>query len=358
MQTLNPTTTTAADDADIRIGTRLGDLRVLGIKPQRLTLGSPQWLEKFFICAAGACFVIGPLRLIIPHVFGTPLAAPNWAKDWGFVLICAGLGMALVSFRDFRRWWTFDADAGAATRKLGFTTRTWQTEELSGISARVRHVGPDEVLVLALDTPADAVEVARAPSDRRGLALPPAAAHVAKLLDLPLRRMGRVVQGGPEVCEALDRVGTLAAEADGDANATSGNDGHDIVINCPACKRAHVPAVSYEHHEQYHGVTRDTTWVKCLECGTHLYSKLSWHQLVGLTPERLAEVVVFRLSLIGRVTALLAVILCLFPWVGMGMALLATLINWRTRGWPKTLSRIALAISVIPTVGVTILVSK
>ncbi len=151
---------------------------------------------------------------------------------------------------------------------------------------------------------------------------------------------------------ALDRIGP--PPEGGDALG----DGRDIVIHCPACRQENVPAVSYDLQEHQYGVSHTTTWVKCLACGTHLYSKVGPAGLMGKSPEELAGVVVFRLSLIGRATAVLAIGLCLFPWVGMGMALLATLINWRTRGWPKPLSRVALAISVVPTAGITYLVNS
>jgi hypothetical protein len=316
--------------------------------PRRLVLSEPRGFEKLLLVGGAVCLVVGAARLAVPDAFGGPLAAKGFVYDWGFKLLCAAFGCAAVSFRNFRYSWEFDGGARTATRRHGFSSRTWRATDFLGVSVRVGHLaGPDEVLGIVLEGDGWTEGVVTAPSDRRGLSLPQAGERIAELLGLPLVRVGTVVQGGPEVRAALDRIGPSAE------GVAALGDGRDIVIHCPACKQQNVPAVSYDHHERQYGVSHTTNWVKCLACGTHLYSKVKPEELIGRAPDELAKVVVFRLSFVARATALLAVVVCLFPWVGTGMALLATLINLRTRGWPKPLSRIALAVSLVPTVAIS-----
>jgi hypothetical protein len=335
--------------AGLSNGLDVGGMRVEGHGRDTLLLRSGQTFERLLLVVGVAFLILGAVRLAAPGKLGGPRAEGNVIRDWGFVLLCFGVVGTGIGVNEFRRSWSFDGRARTATRVRGFKTRTWAAPDLLGVSLRVRHLGPREILTVALETSTGSEDVTFALADGRGLALPAAAARIAELLDVPLTRSGVPVQGGAEMRSALD---TVAPPPQGPQAL---GDGRDLVIKCPACKRQQVPGVSYEHHEQSHGFTRTTTWVKCLACGTSLYSKVPPDQLVGRSPEQLAEVVVFRLSLIARATAILAVCVCLLPYVGTGMALLATLITWRTRGWPRPLSRIALAISVVPTVALIIL---
>jgi hypothetical protein len=336
----------AAVPARMRAGASVGAMRDVEDAPRRLHLAA-KGFPALMLLAGAAVLVVGAVRLAAPQVFGSPLDPRSFVHDWGFILLCVAFGAAVVGVPGYGRSVTFDGSSRTVTRRGGFRQRT-SADRLRGLVVALGHLGPNEVLQLAVAWDRGDEVLAHAPSDRRGLALPSVAARAAELLGLPLVRVASVVQGGPEVRAALDRV---APPPEGPA-ATG--DGRDLVINCPACKSSHVPAVSYDWKEQSHGFTRTTTWVKCLACGTSLYSKAPPEELFGRTPEQLQGVVVFRLSLIKSMTALLAAGLCLFPYVGFGMALLGTLINWRTRGWPRLTSRVALAVGAVTTAALII----
>jgi hypothetical protein len=62
-------------------------------------------------------------------------------------------------------------------------------------------------------------------------------------------------------------------------------------------------------------------------------------------------------SLIGRVLALLGVLLFVLPIVGLGVSLAAYCANRRTSGWTRSASRAALALSLISTVGLLALIA-
>lgn len=336
----------------LRAGDELGPMRVAEDLPHCLRIEAPQGFPNFAVLSGIVMAVVGCVRLAAPHLFGSPIDPKGFPFDWGFFLLCMAFGGAVVGFPTFRFGYTFDGRARTATRRRLFSSQTLPATAIRSVSVRVGHRGPDEVLVLVLEGECGDTGITFAPSDRRGLPLTVAAARVAQLLGVPVTRAGWPVQGGAEVRAALDRLAPPPVGID------VLGDGRDLIINCPACKHKHVPAVSYDHREKEYGVSHTSTWVKCLACGTHLHSKVAAGELFGRSPEQLESVVVFRLSLVGRATASLAVLLCLFPWVGCGMALLATIINWRTRGWPRWTSRVALAVSAVVTVGMTILINS
>lgn len=124
----------------------------------------------------------------------------------------------------------------------------------------------------------------------------------------------------------------------------------NLRINCPRCGAKETRAVCYTVREVLGLIVwHKTHWVKCLACGTELYSRLPPKDLAGLPPDVLEGVVVFRRSFVARTVTLLAVLLFWTPLVGLMVSALAVILNWRSGGWPKRLSLIALVISALLT---------
>ena len=72
---------------------------------------------------------------------------------------------------------------------------------------------------------------------------------------------------------------------------------------------------------EHHGlITHRTTLVKCLACGTSLYSPRPADELVDLSPEQLSQIIVYRISLIARFLAIAAIALCIVPVLGLLMS--------------------------------------
>jgi hypothetical protein len=165
------------------------------------------------------------------------------------------------------------------------------------------------------------------------------AQRIANVLNIPLLLNGQVVQAGGAVQQAVAAVQPEAPAGDG----------CDLVINCPKCGRSNTSARAYQGP-----VDRHITWVKCLACKGKLYSKLPADELTGLSPEQLSTIVVHPDSRGMRLFAILAIALCIFPYVGLIAAAISTATNWNITGWPKRMSVIALAISVVMTALVTI----
>jgi DNA-directed RNA polymerase subunit RPC12/RpoP len=122
-----------------------------------------------------------------------------------------------------------------------------------------------------------------------------------------------------------------------------------ILINCPRCGAQAMEATCADVQETYNLIIRHTnTWVTCHACGTKLFAKARCEELVGLSPEELEPWVIWRISLIRRVLALAALVLCIMPMIGTVIGLVATAANWRNGGGWKKVSVIALCISFVP----------
>jgi membrane protein required for beta-lactamase induction len=65
------------------------------------------------------------------------------------------------------------------------------------------------------------------------------------------------------------------------------------------------------------------------------------------TPEQVIDEMWRRVSRINKTRAILAAVFCLFPFVGLILALLGVAYNWPNRGWPRTTSLIALGIGAV-----------
>ncbi len=119
-------------------------------------------------------------------------------------------------------------------------------------------------------------------------------------------------------------------------------------IDCPACGAAGVPGLSYQIEERaYFVFVHRTAWVVCSACGRHLFSRLLLDDLLGQLPHQISDHLVLRDSLPGRLMAICAMILSPTPALGLIVAVIAVLINRKSLGWPKKISYIGLAISLI-----------
>jgi len=122
-------------------------------------------------------------------------------------------------------------------------------------------------------------------------------------------------------------------------------------IHCPACGRRDVEAQIVEHSEKVmqavvvHVSTHTTWWVVCSACKTRLYSKLSGAELKQKTADQLVGVVVPRVSLVRQFFAVASVLLAIMPFVGIGMGIIAYLVNRKYPGWPRTVSKVGLGVT-------------
>ena len=119
-------------------------------------------------------------------------------------------------------------------------------------------------------------------------------------------------------------------------------------IDCPACGAVGVPGLPYQLKERLNFVfVHKTAWVVCSACGRHLVSRLLLDDLLDQQPHQISDHLTVGNSLPGRVMAICAMILSPAPALGPIVAVIAVLINRKSLGWPKTVSYIGLAVSLI-----------
>ena len=118
-------------------------------------------------------------------------------------------------------------------------------------------------------------------------------------------------------------------------------------INCPACGHLDVPAQIIERQETLMENlvvpmgTQTTWWVLCSACQVKLYSKLSAAKLQGKTPGELVGQIYVYTSFVNQFMAVAALVLSICPLLGTILAAIAWVMNRKTPGWPKKLSKIA-----------------
>jgi hypothetical protein len=137
--------------------------------------------------------------------------------------------------------------------------------------------------------------------------------------------------------------------------------GPNVIINCPRCGAKHVPATCHTITEIVNLIWRKTTtWVRCSACGTELHSKRRPDDVLGRSPEELEGVIVYRISLIPRFLAIAAIVLSVWPLLGLILSLVSLAVNWRHGRWLKKVSLIAVTISVLVhlAIGVLFLTQK
>ena len=113
-----------------------------------------------------------------------------------------------------------------------------------------------------------------------------------------------------------------------------------IVIDCPACGERQVEARPY-HHDIYNelGLLIDrTSWVECSRCKAQLHSRIDALELRALSVQERNAAISVYIPLVARALALISVLISVFPFVGIAVAVIALMANrrpglWRTLSW-------------------------
>jgi cation transporter-like permease len=263
---------------------------------------------------------------------------PGHHSSIGFLI--AGVALTFLSLKFSWLSYNFDGTAGEVVRRHGPFSQRWPVATLAGVTLEAIRMGSTDAVRMGLKF-RDGTKpfyIAHRPAKSRANELTVAAQRIANVLNIPLLPTGQVSTVGEAVQQALAAVQPEAAAGDG----------RDLVIHCPKCGRPNTSARAYQGP-----VDRHITWVKCMACNGKLYSKLPANELTGLSPEQLSTIVVHPDSRGMRLFAILAIALCIFPYVGLIASAISTATNWKITGWPKRVSVIALAISVVMTALVT-----
>ncbi len=129
--------------------------------------------------------------------------------------------------------------------------------------------------------------------------------------------------------------------------------GPDLVIDCPVCHSRQVPAATYEERtrEKLYGLLQvndvQRSCVVCSNCGIALRSRLPVAELEGKAPDELADLIFVEASFLQKALAVIALVVALFPIVGLAVAAIALLVNRKMPSWPRTVSYVATGVSLL-----------
>lgn len=130
-------------------------------------------------------------------------------------------------------------------------------------------------------------------------------------------------------------------------------EGPEVQIHCPACDQACPDASTAEVVETakllwfFPIFQMRNTYITCSNCGKGYSIKPRLEELADYTSDELSEMLLkSRASVVGTIFAILAVLCMALPHVNYVVALIAVLINLKSRGWQKAVSVIMLIVSI------------
>jgi len=137
--------------------------------------------------------------------------------------------------------------------------------------------------------------------------------------------------------------------------------GPDIVFDCPACGERNVAGHTSENIETgklLHFIPvlqLRHSWVTCSRCGRKFASTLPLSQLAGADPAVLQRAIRYRAGGAGIAMAIIALLTCLVPGLGLVTSGIALWLVRGTDGWPKKVGVLAMVVSVALAVCVVLL---
>ena len=139
--------------------------------------------------------------------------------------------------------------------------------------------------------------------------------------------------------------------------------GPSVRIDCGKCGGTDVAGKAYDQSETLRllGVVPilkiRNTFVTCGVCGAQLRSRLSCQELVNLEGADLRPFISYEVSFVVKFLAVVSILLCVVPLLGLLLALTTVCCTLKVRGWPKTLGFIALIVSSLITIPVVVLLT-
>jgi hypothetical protein len=331
-------------------GQRVGELKVTESAGPRLRLVSDARSDLVLVVVglvALGSFVVLVGRNLHPPAGAPPPGPMPWWIAWLPIIAFATLWVGLPGIG---RSYLADGSSKSLTRRWLLFSRRLSREQIDSVYVKVFHEAGREQMSLGVSLTGrrKPVRLTKASTAQRQAAMVAVARHMADLLGVPLVLDGKPVEASDDVRQALD-----ATVAKGALTTQS----QPLLINCPRCGARGVPGLAYDYLERYNGVpVLKTTWVKCTACQTQLYSRQRAEELYGRSPDELAGVIIYRApaAFVRNTFAVLALLLGIFPGVGLAVAIPAAILNWRQARCAKIASLVGLVCAILTTITVTV----
>jgi hypothetical protein len=139
--------------------------------------------------------------------------------------------------------------------------------------------------------------------------------------------------------------------------------GPSVRINCPLCHAKAADGKSFEqvdHLKLFYVVPLfrlRNTFVKCGACGKQLIAKVSTDEIEKYSANELSDLLIGRVPFVSQFLAVASVALCWAPFVGLVMGIISLIANWRSPGWPKAVSWIGTALSILVSIVVLLILA-
>jgi hypothetical protein len=92
-------------------------------------------------------------------------------------------------------------------------------------------------------------------------------------------------------------------------------------------------------------LTLRETCIQCKNCATIQLSRLPLQNLATLSADELKPWLYERVSIIAKFIALAALLLICMPFVSLILGIIGLAMNFRSGGWPRTLSILGIALN-------------
>ena len=132
--------------------------------------------------------------------------------------------------------------------------------------------------------------------------------------------------------------------------------GPSVQIDCGKCGNSGTVGRAYDQVETFKllhliPVLRlRNTFVTCESCGAQLRSRLTCLELLNRQGDDLREFISYEVSFVVKFMAVISILLCVIPVLGLVLSLITVCLTVRSRGWPWILGTIALVVSSVTTV--------
>jgi ABC-type sugar transport system permease subunit len=130
--------------------------------------------------------------------------------------------------------------------------------------------------------------------------------------------------------------------------------GPPVEFACPRCSSGPAAGSSYEQIDSAYlffvipFLRLHNTYVVCGNCSRRLATRMTLDDLRQCEGVDISRFVFHRVSFVAKTLSVLSLVLCLFPFLGMILAVLALAGTFKSPGVWRTIAIISLVISVVP----------
>jgi hypothetical protein len=136
--------------------------------------------------------------------------------------------------------------------------------------------------------------------------------------------------------------------------------GPTVVVNCPRCGARGAVGESFERletlllNDEFPLMRARNTFVRCGGCSATLASRLRIGELEKYRGTEVSQFLYAGPSLVFKFLAIVSLLLFFTPGLGLVLSAITVAGTFKSRGWPRTVGRISLGLSILVTIAIVI----